>query len=110
MDDYLESPLKAKQRYENDQLWLVTGDVIATGEMHDGSFLYVSLGGRYLLRGDSWMWVQVYYPDSALDELADVEVDDAFVTACYITGIHPVEPDDLRVNCWRPDTPPGERW
>ena len=75
--------------------WLVIGDVESTGEMRDGSALYVAF------KEQQGNWVQVFYPLSALTKLADLEEGDSFSTACVITGVdYPTDESNYwRVGC-----------
>ena len=94
LTDYQSTPLRAKAMYENGMPWLVTGVIGSTGEMRDGSRLFVA----FSYKGRNW--VQVYYPHSALTELADLESGDRFSTTCVITGIQYLEEsNDWRINC-----------
>ncbi len=95
--DYQSSELKAKAKYENGMLWLVTGVIEGTGEMRSGSELFITFSSK------DRNWVQVYYPLSALTELADLESGDRFSSTCLIIGIDYVDEEstrDWRINCY----------
>ncbi len=84
-------------------MWRITGAIDHIGEMDDGSLLYVTFASKFV--DGHWEWVQVYYPQSKLNELAALAEGDQYSTECFIAGRRSVtqDSDDYRVECVHPD-------